>query len=237
MIPDIAIGAIGAAIIGALISLVGLIVSKESKVSEFRQAWIDALRSELSSYLSNVSAVVDARTVTFKDARERFEKLQPYYSKLNEAYYLIAFRLNPSEQGSKKIKSCMVAISKLIAGRDDIDAAEMERLKVEFIGCSNTLLKDEWKIVKKGEPVFNATKWALTIVASILVVVILVLLVRDARSVGGAKAQGSAVISRSAEDKSNAAPTRLVPVPMKDGRGLTPTHLPQAVASPHLDRR
>ena len=42
-IPDQAIGAIAAALIAGLISLLGLIISKEQKVSDFRQAWIDAL--------------------------------------------------------------------------------------------------------------------------------------------------------------------------------------------------
>jgi hypothetical protein len=35
-------GTLVAAAIAAFISLVGLIITKESKVSEFRQAWIDA---------------------------------------------------------------------------------------------------------------------------------------------------------------------------------------------------
>lgn len=48
-IPPVAIGAIGAALIAATVSLLGLIISKEQKTSEFRQAWIDALRSDLGS--------------------------------------------------------------------------------------------------------------------------------------------------------------------------------------------
>jgi hypothetical protein len=168
MLPDIAIGAIVAAIIGALITLVGLIVSKESKVSEFRQAWIDSLRAELSSYLTNLSAVADARVIDFKDARERFEKLQPFYSKLNESYYMIAFRLNATEKPSEDLKSCMVRLSTAIR-ENNVDGNIIEGLKVEFINISNKLLKTEWKVVKLGERGFRATKW---IIASFLIILI-----------------------------------------------------------------
>ncbi len=33
------------ALVGSLVAYVGLLISKESKISEFRQAWIDALGS------------------------------------------------------------------------------------------------------------------------------------------------------------------------------------------------
>jgi hypothetical protein len=47
-LPAVAVGAIGTSIIAAMVSLVGLTVSKEQKVSELRQAWIDALRDDLA---------------------------------------------------------------------------------------------------------------------------------------------------------------------------------------------
>jgi len=47
-LPAVAVGAIGTSIIAAMVSLVGLTVSKEQKVSELRQPWIDALRDDLA---------------------------------------------------------------------------------------------------------------------------------------------------------------------------------------------
>jgi hypothetical protein len=47
-IPDQAVGAVIAAIIAGSIALLGLIISKEQKVSEFRQQWIDALRQDIA---------------------------------------------------------------------------------------------------------------------------------------------------------------------------------------------
>jgi len=49
-----AIGPIIASIIGAVVTLASLIISKESKLSEFRQAWIDSLRQEIADLLSNI---------------------------------------------------------------------------------------------------------------------------------------------------------------------------------------
>lgn len=170
-IPDIAIGAIFAAIIGALISLVGLIVTKEAKISEFRQGWIDSLRSELSSFMSNVNAVMDTRGLTFDDNNKRFDMVQPYTSKLNEAYYMVAFRLNAGEDASKKLKACMVRILKMVATAGPLDVNAFEQSRIDFINGSNKLLKDEWKRVKRGEPVYRVTRW----IAAIAVVVLLVI--------------------------------------------------------------
>lgn len=169
MIPDIAIGAIAAAGIGALISLLGLIVSKESKVSEFRQAWIDALRSELSSFMSNVNAVMETRDLTFVDANKRFETLQPYTGKLNESYYMVAFRLNGEEETSKKLKSCMIRILKILLNDGLFNSEEFETQRVNFITLSNCLLKEEWNRVKSGEAVYRGTRWIASIVLMFLI--------------------------------------------------------------------
>lgn len=175
MIPDIAIGAVGAAVIGALITLVGLIISKESKVSEFRQAWIDSLRIELSTYLANVTAVADARGIILNDTTERFERLQPYYDKLNSSYYMIAFRLNPQEETSKKIKKIMVELSIIINSTSKIDLEKFEDCRIKLINLSNELLKKEWKVVKQGERVFKATRIAIAFMLASLMVATLAL--------------------------------------------------------------
>ena len=67
VLPDIAVGAIGAALIAGVVSLLGLVISKEQKVSEFRQAWIDALRSDVASLISHVNAIHGAIQAGFGD--------------------------------------------------------------------------------------------------------------------------------------------------------------------------
>ncbi len=53
-------GTIIAAVIAAVISLLGLIISKENKVSEFRQAWIDSLREEVAAIITHGHVVYSA---------------------------------------------------------------------------------------------------------------------------------------------------------------------------------
>lgn len=167
MIPEIAIGAIGAALIGAIISFVSLIVSKESKVSEFRQAWIDSLRSELSTYLTSLNTVADARDLLFADDKERYQQMQPHYARLNESYYQIAFRLNSEEPLSKKLKECMVALSKPILNpTEPFDQVSYDQNRIDCITFSNALLKEEWIRVKRGEMVFRVTRWLTAIAAA-----------------------------------------------------------------------
>jgi hypothetical protein len=67
-IPDAAIGAIGASIVAATVSLTGLTVTKEQKISDLRQAWIDALRGELSELLEHAHAIQGAASAGASDA-------------------------------------------------------------------------------------------------------------------------------------------------------------------------
>lgn len=162
MIPDVAIGAIAAALIGATISLVGLIVSKESKVSEFRQSWIDSLRSELSTFLASANSIASARGIEYRNDKERLETLRPIYERLNETYYSIALRLNPTETESKNLRGCIVRISSYVNSGQQSDFSKFDSDRTEFINLSNIVLKKEWKRVKTGEPVYKVARWIAT---------------------------------------------------------------------------
>lgn len=59
MAVDITFGAVGAALIAAIVSLIGLILGKEQKTSEFRQEWINSLRAEITQFVTNVTAISD----------------------------------------------------------------------------------------------------------------------------------------------------------------------------------
>lgn len=112
---DISIGAVGAALIAGVVSLLGLIISKEQKTSEFRQAWVDALRSEITAYLTSFNAIADAVGVTYKDQAEKVKALAPLYSQLNQASFAITLRVNPDENRSKAVLACMKRFQQLTA--------------------------------------------------------------------------------------------------------------------------
>ncbi|TAY15437.1 hypothetical protein ELH91_00935 [Rhizobium leguminosarum] len=169
MFQDISVGAIGAAIITAAISLIGLIVAKEQKVSDFRQAWIDALRSEMTSYLTSVNAVVDAASLPYKDQAEKVKTLGPLYSNLNSAHFFITLRLNPNEKNSKALLACMKAFQELASYPDGLTRENVKPVELDFLSASKDLLKYEWRRVKRGEPTFRLAKAALFVVLALAV--------------------------------------------------------------------
>lgn len=176
MIPDAAIGAVIAALVGGMISLVGLIIAKESKVSEFRQSWIDKLRGELSLFITHLTAMEDAGRVRFADDKERFEKTRDSVGRLNEAYFTIALRLNPAEAESNSVKSSMIALSNMAKDpfRNEVDYGQE---KVNFLNMANALLKAEWVRVRDGERIYQKTRRAAIGIVSVLAIAVLAMTV------------------------------------------------------------
>jgi hypothetical protein len=53
-----------AALITSSLALLGLTLGKDSKVSEFRQQWIDGLRADVAEFLSSVQHVFGFRVLS-----------------------------------------------------------------------------------------------------------------------------------------------------------------------------
>ena len=147
----IAIGAVVAALIAAAVAFVGLVVSKEQKVSEFRQAWIDSLRKDLSRFIALLQAVRNDETTI----------------ELNEKYNRIVLRLNPRKDADlrARVDDAHRAYSAVDMNRL---AASTTNLRSDF----QELFKTEWERVKAGELVYRTTKWVpLALVIVVLVIV------------------------------------------------------------------
>lgn len=190
---DISIGAVGAALIAGVVSLLGLIISKEQKTSEFRQAWVDALRSEITAYLTNFNAIADAINVTYKDQAEKVKALSPLYSKLNEASFAITLRVNPNEDRSRAVLACMKQFMQLASNDNNMIPTNIRPIEIHFLNASKELLKYEWKRVKRGEITFIVTKF---IAGTVIIAALLYwLMYSDPKSVKSRKtdAQGSVI--------------------------------------------
>lgn len=155
------IGAVGAAIVAGLISLLGLIVAKEQKTSEFRQAWIDGLRAELTSYLTGINSAIDAHAIDSKNEQDRQNILRPIYESINAATFAISLRLNPDEQCSQDVLQSMEKLSALITSNTLVEGINIRPLEEQFLISSKNMLKQEWNRVKEGESSFRITKIAL----------------------------------------------------------------------------
>lgn len=172
-LPDIAIGAISAAIIASFFSFLGLIISKEQKTSEFRQAWIDALRSEIAQLISSANAIHGAMmSQGFGSSASAWSVVREDFVTINEATAKIRLRLNPNEDLSKAVLGKIEEIEGMLAPGTSPDYAELNKREKELVSQASALLKDEWRRVKKGEATYRAAKWGVCVAMVVLVVVV-----------------------------------------------------------------
>lgn len=173
LIPDAAIGTMGAALIAATLSFLGLIISKEQKTSDFRQAWIESLRIEISTYLTNINAIRDALQITYTTQAEKFSALSPLYSSLNTSTFNILLRLNPDEKTNQLLIITMNSFNDLIADESISTSDKAKTFEAEMLIQSKNILKYEWNRVKRGEATFYISK----ILAVIIILSIIILFV------------------------------------------------------------
>jgi hypothetical protein len=171
-----AIATLVAALIAAALSFVNLTLTKEQKTSEFRQAWIDALREDLAAFFAGARAFARAvESVHLHGAEYKNhvpllineDKISDIRYQVAETHYRIKLRLNPKEVDH-------IELLRLIQRAVD----EQNRMLVEKTGSEATLraieiaaeyarpvLKAEWERVKKGELPFRiARNWVAPIV-------------------------------------------------------------------------
>ena len=147
-----------AAAIAGLVSLLGLIISKEQKTSEFRQAWIDALRSDLTAFLTHVNAIRDAITVKYVDHADKVENLRPLYIPLNTSTFYILLRVSSSEPNSEALLNAMSDFQALLADERKLTMENIRASEAKLLTASQVLLKSEWRRVKSGEWTFRIAK-------------------------------------------------------------------------------
>ena len=165
---EISIGAVGAALITGAVSLVGLVLGKEAKVSEFRQAWIDELRKCLVLYLVSINSISDilrsGRKGDYAD-----QSLLENYRNLNSANHGIKLRVNDSEEPSKKLLAAMEEFEEIALSNSGLTPEKIKKIEADFNEAAKELLRFEWKRVKKGEPAYIwARRGAAFIVVAIL---------------------------------------------------------------------
>lgn len=149
---------------------VSIIMGKELKVSEFRQAWINALREDVAIYagvINRAASAVDSyrfhnrEVLSDKDKKNLFSKFEKSIFKLaeelHETSYRITLRLNPKETD---LLDKMEEMEKMF--NDPVQnmksTGEVHQQVDELIGKFHKLLKTEWEVVKKGESIFVGFK-------------------------------------------------------------------------------
>lgn len=180
-IPQVAIGAIAAAIIAGLVSLLGLIVSKEQKVSEFRQAWIDSLRSEISALIAHANAIHGAGAANFGSGPETWKIVRSDFVGINEAAARIRLRLNPKEKDAITVLHHVEALEQLLAPGQAMDYRHINEAEKKLVAAAQILLKKEWLRVRDGERVYRIARFAaLSVSAACIFALLAISLVRIA---------------------------------------------------------
>lgn len=175
----VAAGAILAASVSGAISFVNLIISKDQKVSEFRQEWINKLREDIATYLGHIHAIsVTWQGVVLSKKEDRVDgnDLKYFIEKVQEdlrisfkAYTRIVLRLNPIEH--KILIDKLDEINEKLSKPDELkDVDLLDNLFVEATNISHRFLRKEWKRVKRGEMSYVCTKYSALLIFVIILV-------------------------------------------------------------------
>ncbi len=133
------------AVIGASVAVIGLVVAKESKTSDFRQQWIDGLRNDLADFIS-LSIDIAMKSGANKTTIVGDKQLEVWQA-ANTRLARIQLRINPREALHQNLVSKLQALEKAATHSD----AKTTRLAEEVVSCSQQVLKKEWQRVKRGE--------------------------------------------------------------------------------------
>jgi hypothetical protein len=169
-------GTIIAAAIAAFISLVGLIITKESKVSEFRQSWIDALRADIATLIAHSYAGHATWSESTSTDTAKWLDARGHVLSLNEAWARIKLRLNPKEKSSTALLKVLKEHEDLWAkaGEGAPDWNDLIAVTDKILDATQVVLKEEWQRVKHGERVYRVA----TVSAGLLVILGLFLLLK-----------------------------------------------------------
>jgi hypothetical protein len=167
-----AIATIVAALIAGLFSFLNLVISKEQKVSEFRQVWIDKLREEISQYIAAVNYVSNSSEAWVREGSqqelEHRKALQASHMLASQTYTSILLRMNAADNDMTFLVKKEEFVSALTAIRHAIEEGTYEKatsLVDDLRDRAQPVLKHEWERVKKGEPIYRGTQ----IVAAVIV--------------------------------------------------------------------
>ncbi|MDQ0548209.1 hypothetical protein ACKVM9_002431 [Pantoea agglomerans] len=135
-------GAIIAALIAGFIAFIGMVITKENKISEFRQEWIKELRSLIAKLYYLYGFI---RLDSALNPKERKEK----NNEINEVIANINLHLNHGNKSPHEEK-LQEAIT-MLNGKVESGETKMTPYFDELLKCSHLVLKEEWERVKKGE--------------------------------------------------------------------------------------
>ena len=147
--------------IAVIVSFISLIIAKETKTSEFRQAWIDYIRDDIADLmgtLTQYTMIYIAQNPTDQQSKEKFiNNNNELLAKILISTNKITLRLNPKDD--KDLIDYLSSITDFAMLPKEDKLANLTTTMNNLQEKSHQLLKDEWERVKKGEKVYRAIKY------------------------------------------------------------------------------
>ncbi|MEZ8657026.1 hypothetical protein AB6D60_24055 [Vibrio splendidus] len=153
-----------AAFIAFIYSFVNMLVSKDQKTTEFRQAWIDSLREEIANLVSFYGYLAtQSERYKSDDSLENpkikfLDEQGETVKKLAICMHKIQLRLNVKDNRDKQLLDLLRQVEEHIQF-DNISSTQASNDNDKIIAYSQELLKTEWTRVKRGEKLFFIAKW------------------------------------------------------------------------------
>lgn len=177
---------VAAAIVAGGIALSNLVVSKETKVSEFRQAWNDSLRSELTALLSSTRimarALQEDRANAGATTKSKYQfpedKVVALRQAAAEMHHMIKLRLNARQADHSdliRLLATMMATQQKFF-QEEVEATDVIDSVERAAEQAAVVLKREWEAVKLGEPAYRravATSKLVLLGAALMLIVVL----------------------------------------------------------------
>ncbi len=177
-LPEQTVGAIVAAFIAGVVALLGLIISKEQKVSEFRQQWIDALRDDIAAVIAHSHGIHGSSLAKRTPDQSLWDTVRGDITGISQVSARIRLRLNPNEKNEKE-KAANKAVLEALKECDSIwasptpDFFKLPAISEKLLSAGQIVLKINWDRVRSGEPVYRMARWVAVLVIVAVAIVLL----------------------------------------------------------------
>ncbi|WP_414931060.1 hypothetical protein [Vibrio europaeus] len=162
----VAIGAVVAALITSGVSLVNLVISKESKVSEFRREWVSSLQDDISELLGKVTKLKSKWNWHLAHSPEAGKSyIENCFDDLDELEALsskIQIKLDPEYH--KELVEALLEIERILSTPTLLnDGGGVTGSQEKLVRYARETSHEEWLKIKEGEVAYNRTVQAMKV--------------------------------------------------------------------------
>lgn len=160
-ISQLGLGAALAASIAGIFSTLGLIISKEQKISDFRREWIEDLRVGIASFMGNANLFLSLHEYSTDDLTNS-EVLKMFREEIVAMYAAssrVRLKLDKNDPLAAPVLEAMRAIEALTRNPTSPSIEQIADHEEELVRHSRVLMRREWKRVREGEAVYRTAKF------------------------------------------------------------------------------